>query len=124
MIQKPNLVSLTKRNPSIDLFQTNSEGQIKGITYKMIPVGHSVPGACSILLTVPPEGKRILYTGDLRFHGENDISIDEYAQEVGGKIDIMITEGTRIDSETILTEADIAAKINTEIEEAEGSGSN
>jgi ribonuclease J len=104
--------------PQYRTFQTNPEGQIKGIKYKMIPVGHSVPGACSILLTLP-NGTRILYTGDIRFHGANEISIDKYVGEIDGPIDIMITEGTRIDSSEVLTEEDIATKISSDIENAE-----
>jgi ribonuclease J len=104
--------------PRYRTFQTNSEGQVKGIKYKMIPVGHSLPGACSILLTLP-DGKRILYTGDLRFHGINEISIDKYVEEVDGPIYIMITEGTRIDSSEVLTEENIATKISSDIEKAE-----
>jgi len=104
--------------PQYRTFQTDSEGQVKGITYKMIPIGHSVPGACSILLTLP-DGKRILYTGDLRFHGANEMSIDEYVEEIEGPVDIMITEGTRIDKAKVLTEEDIATKISSDIEKAE-----
>ena len=105
--------------PRYRSFRTEPEGQIKGITYKLISVGHSVPGACSILLTLPDE-KRILYTGDLRFHGANEIGIDEYVEEVGDKIDVMITEGTRIDSPEIITETDISKNISSEIGKAEG----
>ena len=105
--------------PRYRSFQTNLEGQVKGITYKMISVGHSVPGACSILLTLP-DGKRILYTGDLRFHGTNEIGIDEYVEQVGDPVDIMITEGTRIGSSEILTETGISEKICSDIENAEG----
>ena len=85
----------------------------------MIPVGHSLPGSCSILLILPDE-KRILYTGDLRFHGANEISIDKYVEEVDGPIDVMITEGTRMDSSEVLTETDISMRISSDIEKAEG----
>ena len=105
--------------PHYRTFETAPQGQIKGIKYKMIPVGHSVPGACSILLTLP-SGKRILYTGDIRFHGENEVSMDDYVQSIDGPIDVMITEGTRIDNEEILTEGEIAAKVSSDIEHAEG----
>ncbi len=105
--------------PRYRSFKTDLEGKVKGITYKMIPVGHSLPGACSILLTLPDE-KRILYTGDLRFHGANEITIDEYVAEVGSPIHIMITEGTRIDHLEVLTETDTSTRISSDIEEAEG----
>ncbi|MFZ7136860.1 MAG: MBL fold metallo-hydrolase [archaeon] len=106
--------------PQYRLFNTSLQGQIKDIKYEMIPVGHSLPGACSILLTIEPNGKRILYTGDLRFHGSNDISIDDYVAKVNGPVDVMITEGTRFDSDSILTEDDIGKEISSEIKEAEG----
>lgn len=105
--------------PRYRSFQTNLEGQVKGITYKMIPVGHSLPGACSILLTLPDE-KRILYTGDIRFHGEDEIDIDEYIAEIGSPIDIMITEGTRMDSSKVLTENDISTEISSDLQKAKG----
>ena len=105
--------------PRYRSFKTDWEGNVKGIIYKMIPVGHSLPGACSILLTLPNR-KRILYTGDLRFHGANEITIDEYVAEVGSPIHIMITEGTRIDRLEVLTEISISTGISSDIEEAEG----
>ena len=92
--------------PSYRTFNTACEGQIKGIKYKMIPVGHSVPGACSVLLTLP-DGKRILYTGDMRFHGEGEVSMDDYVKSIGCPVDVLITEGTRVGSETVLTEEQV-----------------
>jgi len=72
-------------------FNTASEGQIKGIRYKLIPVGHSVPGACSVLLTLP-DGKRILYTGEVRFHGAGEVSIIDYVRSIGDPVDVLIIE--------------------------------
>ncbi len=92
--------------PQYRTFNTASEGQIKGIKYKLIPVGHSVPGACSVLLTLP-NGKRILYTGDVRFHGANEVSIDDYVRSIDGPVDVLITEGTRVESEEVLTEEEV-----------------
>ena len=66
--------------PKFRVFNTACEGKIKGIKYKLIPVGHSVPGACSVLLTLP-NGKTILYTGDVRFHGAGEVSIDDYVAQ-------------------------------------------
>jgi mRNA degradation ribonuclease J1/J2 len=105
--------------PQYRKFNTASEGQIKGIKYKIIPVGHSVPGACSILLTLP-NCKRILYTGDVRFHGANEVSIDDYVQSVDGPVDLLITEGTRVNKEEILTEKEVEKNISADISRAEG----
>jgi len=106
-----------EHSPKYRTFKTASEGQINGIRYKMIPVGHSVPGACSILLTLP-EGKRVLYTGDIRFHGDNEVSMEDYVGAIGGPVEVLIIEGTRIDSEKVLTEGQIAEKVSSDIAQA------
>jgi ribonuclease J len=105
--------------PQYRTFNTACEGKIKGIKYKLIPVGHSVPGACSILLTLP-NGKRILYTGDVRFHGAGEVSIDDYVRSVGGLVDVLITEGTRVGSDEVLTEEQVGRNITADIGHAEG----
>lgn len=104
--------------PSYRTFNTACEGQIKGIKYKLIPVGHSIPGACSVLLTLT-DGKRILYTGDVRFHGADEVSMDDYVRAVG-PVDVLITEGTRVGSEKILTEEQVGREISTDIGLSEG----
>jgi ribonuclease J len=105
--------------PQYRTFITASEGQIRGIKYKLIPVGHSVPGACSVLLTLP-DGKRILYTGDVRFHGAGEVSIDEYVRSIDGPVDVLITEGTRISSDEVITEQDVERYISADIGRSEG----
>jgi ribonuclease J len=105
--------------PQYRIFRTEFEGQIKGIKYRLIPVGHSVPGACSVLLTLP-DGKRVLYTGDIRFHGAGEVSIDDYVKSIGCSVDVMITEGTRVDSDNVLTEEQVGKDIATDIGGCEG----
>ena len=100
-------------------FIPDISGKIGKISYKLIPVDHSVPGACSVLLTFN-DGKTLLYTGDLRFHGSLGPSIEEYVAEVGGKIDTLLIEGTRIDSEKILKETEIKEQIKEDIIKAVG----
>ena len=82
-------------------------------------MGHSVPGACSVLLTLP-NGKRILYTGDVRFHGLGEVSIDDYVRSIDGSVDVLITEGTRVGSDKVLTEDDIGKEISNDIGHADG----
>lgn len=79
---------------------------------------HSVPGASSYV--VEGSGKKILYTGDIRFHGYNPMTIEEYASKVGHGTDVMICEGTRIDSDRVLTESVIKDKIADKIKETKG----
>ena len=100
-------------------YLTELEGNIKGLEYKLIPVSHSLPGACSVLITTPDK-KRILYSGDLRFHGATGIDKQQYADAVGGPVDCLIIEGTRIDSEKVLTEHEIREEIKNDIAKTEG----
>lgn len=79
---------------------------------------HSVPGACSFL--VESCGKRLLYTGDIRFHGSFPLSIDEYVEKVGSPVDCMICEGTRVDSEDILREVEIQKNIAEQLKQTKG----
>lgn len=88
----------------------------------MIEGDHSIPGAASYVLACEVNGKqlRILYTGDIRFHGNRGTTIDDYVRAMGSGIDIMICEGTRIDSYSKLTEETVRSKIVEEIAETEG----
>lgn len=117
--QKTHFTFTYEIAPQYRTFNTALEGNIKGIKYKLIPVGHSVPGACSILLTLP-DGKRILYTGDIRFHGAGEVTLDDYVKAVGGPVDVLITEGTRVDSDNILTEEQIGKDITADIARSDG----
>jgi ribonuclease J len=105
--------------PQYRSFVTDLEGAVKGIKYKLIPVGHSVPGACSILLTLTDD-KRILYTGDIRFHGAGEVSIADYVKAVGGPLDVLIIEGTRVDSDNVLTEEHVGKDIADDVGRCSG----
>ena len=104
--------------PDYRKFDTTMTGQIKGINYEMIPVDHSVPGACSVILELP-DGKRILYTGDIRFQENTGMTIDAYVAAVGSPIHYMIIEGTRVDSTEVLSDDTIKEEIRADIEAAE-----
>jgi ribonuclease J len=79
---------------------------------------HSVPGASSCIIDA--EGKKLLYTGDIRFHGTYPMTIDDYVKKVGSGIDVMICEGTRVYSDKTLTEADIVKAISDKIKSVKG----
>jgi ribonuclease J len=88
----------------------------------MIEVDHSVPGAASYVLACDVNGKpfKILYTGDIRFHGTRGTTIEDYVKAVGAGIGIMICEGTRIESDSTLTEERVRTDIANEISETDG----
>ncbi|TXT62479.1 MAG: hypothetical protein BAJALOKI3v1_570017 [Promethearchaeota archaeon] len=75
---------------------------------KAHPVDHSVPGAMAFEIFTKA-GKRIIYTGDIRFHGhEHEKAIsEEFLTEAQKNPDVLITEGTRIDDNQKMSEDDV-----------------
>lgn len=71
---------------------------INDLDVQLAPVDHSLPGAAAYLI----EGKdeRMVYSGDLRFHGRNKEDSEKFVREAAKfSPNIMLCEGTRIDSE-------------------------
>jgi ribonuclease J len=106
---------ITRKSNSLSDLQTFTLGSFS-VTH--ISQDHSVPGASSYV--VEGDGKKILYTGDIRFHGTMTMTIDDYVKKVGSGIDVMICEGTRIDSEKTLSEHDIVKNISSRIKSVKG----
>ncbi len=77
------------------------------------PVDHSMPGALAFEI-VSDSGKRIVYTGDLRFHGvEHERATSRaFVNTISarGGVDAMLTEGTRIDATENQSEQDVFEK--------------
>ena len=68
--------------------------------FKILPlrVDHSAYGALAFLIEA--EGRRVLYTGDLRAHGRKPGMLKALcAQAARGPLDVLITEGTLLGSE-------------------------
>jgi ribonuclease J len=60
-----------------------------------LSVDHSIPGACAFLIEAA--GKRVLYTGDLRFHGRKPRMRRALVAEARNRrIDLVLTEGTSL----------------------------
>lgn len=68
--------------------------QFGSLIVTAIPVDHSAPDATALL--IEGEGKRLLYTGDLRAHGRKGYLYDGLMAGLAGKIDMLIVEGTTI----------------------------
>jgi len=92
--------------------------RIGSLNIKHISQDHSIPGASSYI--VDASGKKILYTGDIRFHGRVPMAIEDYVNKVNDNIDILICEGTRIDSDKLLKEEEIEKEIFEKISKTEG----
>jgi ribonuclease J len=70
--------------------------KVNGMDVEMIPVDHSVPGACGMIIHT--SDKTIAYSGDLRLHGTHGNLTEEFIEKVKiEKPDIFLCEGTRID---------------------------
>ena len=93
-------------------YETVSVGNFK---VTGIPVDHSVPGAMAFYVETS-DGKRLLYTGDFRFHGRFAEHSEKLREFVSRKrIDLLMSEGTRI--EQTRQEQDDEARVGQEIAE-------
>ena len=64
--------------------------EISGLTVTAHPIDHSAYGACALLFET--EGKRVLYSGDVRLHGVKGKLYKQLPREV----DYLLLEGTNI----------------------------
>ncbi|HDM05891.1 MAG TPA: MBL fold metallo-hydrolase [Candidatus Aenigmarchaeota archaeon] len=90
-------------------FLTGNRVTIGDIEIELYKVDHSVIDAHACL--VYTRDSTIAYTGDLRFHGplaEHSFEFVEKAKREG--VDVLITEGVRVNEETTLTEVDVEEK--------------
>ncbi|WP_094228146.1 MBL fold metallo-hydrolase [Methanolobus psychrotolerans] len=101
------------------VMETGRRISIGSLEVEMIPVDHSLPGACGFIIYTD-EGN-IVYTGDIRFHGSNghlSRRFVEKAREARPKW--LLCEGTRIDSNERDSEADVRDKITGLLSQSEG----
>ena len=93
----------------------NKENVTKNLEITAFDVGHSIPGSMCCL--VQTEGKQILYTGDIRFHGKIR---PDLSQTYDLRPDVMITEGTRIDERIPDDENRVEQELTELIENTKG----
>ena len=92
------------------LMEPEKKLEIGSLEIEMVPVDHSLPGACGYIIYTN-EGN-LVYTGDIRFHGSNqELSkkFVEKARSVNPRW--LICEGTRIDSHQIDSENEVKEEI-------------
>ncbi len=86
---------------------------------EMIPVDHSLPGACGFLLST--KNQTIAYTGDIRFHGYHKDLSKRFVEKVSSeKIDCLLCEGTRIKKTNKDSEKGVQQILSTYISKAPG----
>lgn len=93
--------------------------EIGNFTIRSAPVDHSLPGAAAFIIENSEE--TIIYTGDLRFHGRRPEITKKFVKEAKkANPNVMISEGTRIDSPITETEEDIEIRAKNIISEFKG----
>jgi ribonuclease J len=113
----PGELHKTKENTNRKIIIAESNSPIDMGNFKILgyPVDHSVPGAMAYKIETN-EGKKIVYTGDLRFHGhENERKNSEKFVNLmkSERVDALITEGTRIDESKRYGEKDVLSDVST-----------
>jgi len=109
--------SRQRRYEEITPYKTLSIG---GFVVEAVPVDHSVPGACSFIINCP-SGKTVFYTGDIRFHGRLYEISDALKRRVNKlKPDVVISEGTRINSSSKDDEAKVERDIADQVRQSSG----
>jgi ribonuclease J len=101
------------------LMKPEEQLEIGSLKVEMIPVDHSLPGACGYIIYTD-EGN-LVYTGDIRFHGSNpELSrkFVEKARDVNPRW--LICEGTRIDSNEVDSEEGVLKEITKIVSESSG----
>ena len=93
---------------------------LPGARVTLLPVDHSVPGASAFYVETD-DGKTILYTGDIRFHGRRvDYNERLFAFVESHPVDVMLVEGTRIDREEPDSEEQVERECLQVVSQAEG----
>lgn len=95
---------------SFNTMEVDEEKQIgRDIIIRRFDVDHSIVGASAFLIKT--KNKKIVYTGDFRFHGYRKKETEHFQNEIAKEnIDVLITEGTR------LSRTDEGKAFNTEEE--------
>ncbi|MHA1266687.1 MAG: MBL fold metallo-hydrolase [Candidatus Helarchaeota archaeon] len=91
------------------ILEPDAPHTIGPFTITGFPTDHSLPGSMAFQVRTA-QGKQIVYTGDLRFHGLEPDRNNSYRfvkMISSTKTDALITEGTRIDDEKNISEDDV-----------------
>ena len=103
----------------INLVESGKRFKVGDVEVTSFAVDHSLPGAASYLIHTS-EGN-ILYTGDLRFHGYRGDDTRRMVESVSDMgVDLMISEGTRIDSDEGDTEEYVRRESRKVVEDTDG----
>lgn len=123
--KKGGLSRVTRRNKEyvherdFRIMKPETRVKIKDLEIEMIPVDHSLPGACGYIV-YSDEGS-LVYTGDIRFHGSKCAQSKRFVEKAKSvKPKWLLCEGTRIDSTKKDSENKVKEKITEIISNSQG----
>ena len=103
----------------ISIIEPYKKFEIGEFSIKSAPVDHSLPGASAFICE--GDDDTIVYTGDLRFHGRNPQLTHKFVKKAKKACPtIMISEGTRIDKNTNVSEEEIEKRACKKIINSKG----
>ena len=93
--------------PDQRLLDTTAPLILGGLSVQAVTVDHS--GCDAVALVVEGDGRRVLYTGDLRAHGRKGRLFQALIDGFSGTVDLLLVEGTMLGrpSENVLTESEL-----------------
>jgi ribonuclease J len=102
-----------------ELMQPNQRMRVGCLEIEMVPVDHSLPGACGFII-YSDEGN-LVYTGDIRFHGSNGELSRRFVEKAKSVNPTwLLVEGTNINEDEGLSECEVKQEITKRISEAPG----
>lgn len=104
--------------PSIERDFIIGNKSIDGMEVEFLPVDHSAFDAHGMIIHTS-EGD-IAYTGDIRFHGPDSEKSFEFIKKVPKGVEVLITEGTRIERTNTPTEEDVKLESTKLVKETKG----
>ena len=108
-----------KVSRTIKTFESGKEFSIDSIGVEALPVDHSIPGVHAFILHTS-DGS-IGNTGDLRFHGRREADTEKFVQRCSeSDLDLMLCEGTRVESTLSTTEYDVEINVANVIRDTKG----
>lgn len=123
--KKEGLSRVTKKQKEFvherdfNIMEPDKKVKIGSLEIEMIPVDHSLPGACGYII-YSDEGT-LVYTGDIRFHGYNQGFSRKFVEKAKLlKPKWLLCEGTRIDEEDQDSEEEVMKQISSIISKTKG----
>ena len=89
--------------------EPNNPVEIGPFLIDSYPTDHSIPGSMAFKIKTT-NGKQVVHTGDLRFHGlpPDAENTKKFVESISATpVDAFITEGTKIDTDEVVSEADV-----------------